>query len=151
MLKKLKSIFLSSKASDNNTLTKPKRLQLSAAALLVEAALMDENFDEKERSAIISALMRHFELDKKEAEELVTKAEELQSKATDLHSFTRSVNDSLPPNERQEIIQMLWKVVYADGSLDQYEAALIRKLSGLLHVRDSESADARKKALNEIG
>ena len=42
---------------------------------------------------------------------------------------------------------MLWEVVYADGILDKYESALIRQLTGLLHITDSESAEAKRQAL----
>jgi uncharacterized tellurite resistance protein B-like protein len=46
---------------------------------------------------------------------------------------------------------MLWQVVYADGRLDDYEANLMRRISGLIHVPDRDSGEARKRALARLG
>jgi uncharacterized tellurite resistance protein B-like protein len=46
---------------------------------------------------------------------------------------------------------MLWEVVYADSILHEYEASLMRRIAGLLHVPDVESGAARKRALSRLG
>ena len=51
--------------------------------------------------------------------------------------------------ERVEMIEMLWKVAYADGALDPREDSLIRRVAGLLYVEDRDSGRARKKVLRE--
>ena len=35
---------------------------------------------------------------------------------------------------------MLWQVVLADGVIDDHESALMRRLAGLIHVEDADSA-----------
>lgn len=147
MLKRFKKIFGSLEPEVAELDVVNSRLKLSAAALLVEAALMDENFDETEKIAIKQVLQRQFDLDEKDANSLLNKAEEEQEKSVDVYKFAQSVNKALAPEDREQIIEMLWEVVYADGLLDDYEAALIRKLTGLLHVNDSESAKARQRVL----
>lgn len=147
MLKRFRKLLEKSETPDAAGKTNTDDLRLAAAALLVEAARMDENFDDAERAAIKDALERRFELSGTEAEALLAEGEAAQDAAVDLYKFARSINAALAPEDRRQVIEMLWEVVYADGSLDHYEASLIRKLSGLLHVPDSESAEARQRVL----
>ena len=43
---------------------------------------------------------------------------------------------------------MLWKIVIADGKIDDYENALIRKISGLLYIDDFAVGEIKKKLTN---
>ena len=125
-------------------------LRLAAAALLVEAAHMDEEFDGDERGAASRALERRFDISTAEADALLGDGEAAQASATDLYQFAKAINEALAPEDRRQIIEMLWEVVYADGVLHPYEASLMRKLSGLLHVPDRDSAEVRQKVLAGI-
>jgi DNA polymerase-3 subunit gamma/tau len=58
-------------------------------------------------------------------------------------TYFHTINHAL----QGEIIEMLWRVAYADGELDPHEDALIRQLAGLIHVTDRERAFARQRAL----
>jgi hypothetical protein len=60
---------------------------------------------------------------------------------------TRIINNRLPPEQRVAVIEMLWQVVYADGSVDDYESNLVRRVAGLLHVSDRDAGEARKRAI----
>jgi uncharacterized tellurite resistance protein B-like protein len=57
----------------------------------------------------------------------------------------------MPPEERVAIIEMLWEVVYADGTLHEYEASLLRRVCGLIYVTDQDSGTARKRVLEKMG
>ena len=37
-----------------------------------------------------------------------------------------------------ELLSRLWKLAFADGSLDKYEDHLIRKISDLIHISHSD-------------
>ena len=64
-------------------------------------------------------------------------------------SNTKSkINSSLSDDEKLEIIEMLWKIVIADGKIDDYENALIRKISGLLYIDDFTVGEIKKKLTN---
>lgn len=122
-------------------------LQLAAVALLVEAAYMDENFDDAERDAISGVISAHFSLTTEETEALIGEAEQAQSEASDLHKFTNTINKRYDEAERIKLMEMLWEVVYADHALDHYEANLIRRLGALLHVEDRARSEARQRVL----
>jgi uncharacterized tellurite resistance protein B-like protein len=66
-------------------------------------------------------------------------------------SFTRTIKDGYSPEDRVEIIEMLWEVAYADGVLHDYEANLLRRVGGLIYVSDQDRGDARKRVLTRMG
>lgn len=126
-------------------------LQVAVAALLVEAATMDSDFDADERAAIGRLLRARFGLEERDAQKLVALAEAHIADAAELYGFTRIVKDRFSHDERVEMMQMLWEVAYADGELHDYEANLMRRMAGLIFVSDRESGEARKRALAHLG
>jgi len=129
----------------------PDRLQLAVAALLVEAARMDDHFDAAERRVIARLLAERFDLAREATERLLAAAERAAEHSTQLFRFTHQAVLSLDAPERVRIIEMLWQVAYADGALDPDEDALIRRIAGLLYVDDHERGEARKRALARLG
>ncbi len=126
-------------------------LQVVAAALLVEAAQMDADFDAVERTKILDLVRARFELSEAEAQSLLELAGDKVANANQLYGFTRVVKDNFDHEERVELIEMLWEVVYADGTLHDLEASLMRRVAGLIYVPDRESGAARKRALSKLG
>ena len=86
-----------------------------------------------------------------EADELLAEAEQAASASVQWQGFTRAVNDGFAPEERIQVIEMLWEVAYADGQLHDYEASLLRRITGLLYVSDRDSGEARKRVLARLG
>ncbi len=126
-------------------------LEVAAAALLVEAALMDGNFDPVERGKIAQLLARRFEIAADKAEALIEAAEAQVRRTPQLYGFTRVVKDEFAYEDRVELIEMLWEVAYADGELHDFEASLMRRIAGLIYVSDRDSGAARKRALDRAG
>lgn len=126
-------------------------LRLAAATLLVVAARMDGSFDEAERATVHGLLRRQLGLDPAEAGELLDLAEAAAMRSTQLFAFTETVKNGYAPDERIAMIEMLWEVVYADGTLHDYEANLLRRVAGLIHVPDPVSGTARKRVLARLG
>lgn len=148
MLSRLKSMFL------EKTPEAPAgedQVRLAAAALLVEAAEMDGHLHEEEHGRIHGLLRRRFGLSEEEAAELMAQARAEVAEAVQLVSFTRAIKDHCSLEQRVEILEMLWEVVYADGELHDYEANLIRRVAGLLYVPDRDSGEARKRAMARLG
>jgi uncharacterized tellurite resistance protein B-like protein len=125
-------------------------LHLAAAALMVEAARLDGRFDETERETIHRALCGRFGLAAADAEELIEDATTSAAESTQLYGFSRKIKDRLEPDDRVQIIEMLWEVAYADGHLHDYEANLVRRIAGLLYVPDQESGAARKRVIERL-
>ena len=126
-------------------------LQLAAAALMVEAATMDSAFDAAERAKIRDLVLDRFALSGEEAGDLVDEAERMAGESVEWHGFTRAIKEGFDHAERVQLIEMLWEVAYADGDLHDYEASLLRRITGLLYVSDRESGEARKRVLTRLG
>ncbi|TNE36408.1 MAG: TerB family tellurite resistance protein [Alphaproteobacteria bacterium] len=136
---------------DTPVSTSEKEERLATAALLIEAALSDDDFQEVEREAILSVLERHYDISGADACELVSEAEKLQAESGQLFYFTRSVKESFPIETRVKMIEMLWEIAYADGALSKFEANLVRRIAGLIYVTDRERGDARKRVMARLG
>ncbi|MBU1211837.1 MAG: TerB family tellurite resistance protein [Alphaproteobacteria bacterium] len=121
--------------------------RVSVAALLVEAARMDQTFRAEERDTIARLLTQRFELSADEAARLIETADEKLAATAQYFRFTHELNTSLSAAEKIEVIEMLWSVAYADGELDAHEDQLIRQIAGLIHVTDRDRMLARKRAL----
>ena len=126
-------------------------LKLAVAALLVEAARMDDVFDAVEHEVILALLRRRFAIDEATAEALLAAAEKAEAGATSAYRFTKAATDQLTPEERIGLIEMMWEVAYADGALAADEDALIRRIAGLLHVDDLDRGEARRRVLARLG
>lgn len=126
-------------------------VRLAAAVLMVEAAHLDGSFDETEQQAIRGILERHFQLSQEDADTLLLRAQTHQEEADHLHRFTAAIKDGFSEEERTELIELLWEVVYADGQLHPYEANLLRRIGGLIYVSDRERGAARKRVIARLG
>jgi uncharacterized tellurite resistance protein B-like protein len=122
-------------------------LHLAAAVLLIETARMDDAIGDDERGVIVDLVRARFELPEEEVSSVVELADEVADNAVELSRFTRRVRDGFNHDERVEMVEMLWRVVYADGVVHDHEANLLRRVAGLLYVSDRESGAARKRAM----
>ena len=118
-------------------------------SLLVEAALIDEDFGTSEKEVIISIIRKQFKINdenqiKKMIDEAVTEIKE----SGDLVSHTRVIKENWPLKERISVIEMLWKVCLVDGVIEPYEDMLIRRIAGLIYVSDKERNIAKKKVMD---
>ena len=149
MIARIKALFATFDASEPiaSEAAGVDELHLAAAALLAEAALGDDRFDDVERAAIGRLLRERFGLDEDDAVRLVEAATRLASDSVHLLRFTRRIKDNFSPAERVELIEMIWEVVYADGELHDYEDSLLRRIAGLIYVSDRDRGAARKRVL----
>jgi uncharacterized tellurite resistance protein B-like protein len=126
-------------------------VEVAAAALLVEAARVDGAVDPAERATIVALLGARFGLDPAAAEALMDLGAREGERSVQLHRFATAVNQRFSEDERVELIEMLWAVVYADGVLSEYEANLLRRIGGLLYVADRDRGAARQRVLARLG
>ena len=116
-------------------------------ALFVHAAKMDENYTNKEKSIILSALSEISDKNESDLKIILKEAEEKESQSNQILEFTKEVKNS-EKNFRLKILEVLWKIIYSDGVSDMYESTLMRRLSGLLYVSDKETGDIKHSIIN---
>ena len=120
--------------------------RLAMAALLVRVARTDHRFAEEEADTITRLLAKRYELDPQDAETLRHHAENIESQAPDTVQFTRAIKAAIDYDERQGVVEDLWRVVLADGIRDHEEDGFMRLAANLLGVSDQDSARARQTA-----
>ena len=119
------------------------------AALLIHAAKIDHNYANAEKEIIKKALINLNSIKLNEAEELLKKAEEKEQESNQIVEFTKEIKKN-SMEFRLKIIEILWKIVYSDGSSDTYESNLIRRVCGLLYISDRDSGMIKIKVKNSL-
>ena len=113
-------------------------LNNSCAALLVEIAFADKDFDETEKASLKQSLIETYAIDESVIEEIIRDAEDTVSESTSLYGYTSIVNTEFQYEDKLKLLRNLWKIAYADGYLDKYEEHLLRKISDLIHISHSD-------------
>jgi uncharacterized tellurite resistance protein B-like protein len=124
---------------------------LAVAALLIEAARMDGQFDAAERTSIEALLATKFHLDSQALKALIDEAQRKVEYSAQYFPFTNAICKQMTIEQRTDIIEMMWTVAYADGVLDPHEDMLLRQVAGLMHVPDKERGLARQRAIASAG
>ena len=119
------------------------------ASLLVHAAKMDENYTDLEKKIIIKALVDLNNVSKDQAEELIKDAEKKEKESNQIIEFTSEIK-KYSMEYRLNIIEIIWKIVYSDGTSDNYESNLIRRICGLLYVSDKDSGIIKTKVQKSL-
>lgn len=146
MLGRLKDLFATATPRRHGR----EELRVAAAALLAEAARLDGHVSPHERSAMQRVLAERFGLSAAEASELVRDGEAAAADSTQLFAFTRIINRDWPADERVELFEMIYEVVYADDSLHDLEANLMRKLGELIYLPDRARNEARQRVQRRL-
>ena len=118
-------------------------------SLLIHAAKIDDNYTNVEKEIIKKALISLNAITPNEAEELLKKAEKIEQESNQIVAFTREIKKN-SMEFRLKIIEILWKIVYSDGSSDSYESNLIRRVCGLLYISDRDSGMIKLKVKNSL-
>lgn len=126
-------------------------LSFAAAVLLLEAAAQDDHVDEAETDKIRAILASRFGLGADEARTLMAAAGKRQAESAQLLRFTRTIKDGMDAAGREQLMEWLWEVIYADGEEHDLEANLMRRIAGLIYVEDAISGAARKRVRRRLG
>ena len=144
MFSKLRDLF-QKEETDSTDAGGYNPIELATAALLVKLSQADSEVYLEEEQAIVKALQEHFSLRRHEAEDLVSAAEKSVDQAIDLYGYTKRLNEALEPEEKEKIIELLWRVVYSDGIKDAEEEHMVRKIADLLYVSHDGFIRTRQK------
>ena len=118
--------------------------------LLIEACQIDGETGQEEVQYIKKLLINKFNFSEMDADENINTALNDNNKRIEIFSQIKIILNEMDHQERIEVIQMMWGVILADGIIDDFEANLMRRMNGLLYISGIESADAKKRALDEL-
>ena len=138
MLKK----FLKKKESES-----PNNKNVLIIALLIHAAKIDENYTENEKKIIKKVIMDLNEISSNQADELLKLAEKKEGESNQIIEFTKEIK-KYSMEFKLKIVEIIWKIVYSDGTSDDYESNLIRRICGLLYISDKDNGIIKAKVQN---
>ena len=125
-------------------------LLLATAAVLLEIAHADGTFSPAEDGNLAGFLAQRFSLREEEARELMEAADEIRKRTVDHFALTHYIRKNTPLDERIEIVKTMWRLVYSDGKLTDYEGYLVRKIADLLGLEHHVMIDAKSAVLREL-
>ena len=116
-------------------------------ALLIHAAKIDENYTEDEKKIIKKTIMELNKISSNQADELLKLAEKKDEESNQIVEFTKEIK-KYPMEFKLKIIEIIWKIVYSDGTSDNYESNLIRRICGLLYISDKDNGIIKTNVKN---
>lgn len=121
-------------------------LRLAAAALLFEVARADGEVKPAELTAMREGVQATFDLPAGELNELLELAPSASRRAASLYELTSVVAESFELEQRKHIVELLWRVAFADADKDAHEEHMVRKIAGLLRLPHADFIDAKLQA-----
>jgi len=146
MLKTLSGLFKDFESTPHPA-NEVDQLRSSIACLVQEARRVDDSHDEREHPAAVDALKQMFAIDTDEAEALLQQARDKAQHITSYYPLVKVIKRDLSLEERILLIEVLWRVAYADGALHGYEDHFVRKIAHLLYVPNTQVMLARSRAM----
>jgi uncharacterized tellurite resistance protein B-like protein len=153
MLKTLKDLYnavVPPRAGDTGA-NAEHALRLATAVLLVEVMRSEPEVSEAESEAVVSALRSQFDLQADECERLLELAHRSSREATDYFMFTSKINEAFEMPQKIGIVEHLWRVAYADGTLGAHENHVLWRVADLLHVPHGAYVSAKMRARQAAG
>ena len=135
-----KKIFNKKKEISNNK-------NILVAALLIHAAKIDENYTDAEKKIIKKALMELNSMSSDQTDDLIKLAEKKEEESNQIVEFTKEIK-KYSMEFRLKIIEVIWKIVYSDGTSNDYESNLIRRICGLLYISGKDNGIIKTKIQN---
>ena len=126
-------------------------IRVATCALFVEMANIDSEFRATESDHIILMLTDHYGLSDEYAGELTRLAHEELEGSIDLWRFTNLINQNYSKEEKMQVVELMWRLVYADGHLSDHENYLVHKLGKMLRLTHRELINAKLVVLQEKG
>ena len=134
---------------DDNAMSE-HTVQLATAALLIEMTHADFHVTDDERNAVNMALQQAFKLSEEETKELISLAEQEVRESASLYQFTTLIDKNFTSEQKRRVVEMLWRVAFADDHKDMHEEYLVRKIADLIHVSHKDFIQARHLIESEI-
>ena len=138
-------IFFNNKSKEK---TNDNSFYSKIAALLVYAAKIDENYEDKEREIIKKTLIE-LGAESSNIDKVISDAEVIETNSNQILDFTKEVKN-MSEDDKIKIVESLWKIIYSDNSADIYETNLMRRLAGLLYIDAKTMGELKQRIKVEL-
>ena len=117
--------------------------RLAATALLVHVVSLDGEPSDLEKRKLHSLIESHFGLDPGTADQLIASAMRVEGEAVDLYHFTSVIMRQVDAEGRLRIVEMMWELAYADGTVTEFEDNVVWRAADLLGVSSRDRVELK--------
>jgi uncharacterized tellurite resistance protein B-like protein len=136
-------------SSKSSGQTAEHTVSLATAALLSEVIRADAQTTEDELKAYKAQLYSQFTLSEQALSALMSEGRSTAQEATDMVQFTKVINEKCDSDEKEAVVEGLWRVALADNNIAPLEEHIIRRIADLLYVPHSVFIRAKLKVVDE--
>ncbi len=123
-----------------------KALQVAVLVLLIKLSGMDKGVDNSEAEAVTSLITKQFGLADDQMPSLVELAIDAQRHRGKIDHFVNAINGQFSTQQRERIYAMLWKVVLADGKVDEFESHFCNEICQAFALTPENITNAKQLA-----
>ena len=120
-------------------------IELTASILAYEIARADGDVAESELKILLTEVEKIASNVGKSADKILLIIKEFSNKSVSFHEFIEDINKEYTKDQKILLIDFLWRVAYADSSLEVQEERLIRRIANLIHIKDIEVLKLKDK------
>ncbi len=120
--------------------------RLAAAALLFHVMDADGESLNVERKRVSQLISEAYGLKGEALKRLLNDGEQADQEAVDLYSFTSIIKRNLDEAARIRFIELMWDVVFADGSAHELEDNVVWRVAELIGVSTRDRVTMKQKA-----
>ena len=121
--------------------------RVAAAALLVHVATLEHDLTGPARQKLRDLLMAQFSLTGALTDELIEAALAADREAVDFYHFTHLLMRTLDEQGRLRVVEMLWKMAFADGAISEFEDNMMWGVADLLAVSPRDRIALRQQVV----
>ncbi|MCM2396340.1 TerB family tellurite resistance protein [Rhizobium sp. S95] len=151
MLERLQSFFQTLTQGGERKAFAPDDPRIAVAALCFQVMEADGLVHKAERDKLRQLLREQYGLEGGQLEELLDAGQKAESEAVDYYRFTSDLKRHLNEAERQQLVGILWDIVYADGDRSEMEDHVIWRIADLLGVSGRDRVNERRDAVTRAG
>ena len=107
---------------------------LYSSCLMLEIAKADNIITNDEINVIEEILVDFFEIDRKQATDIVNQSYKELDKSVDMFQHSDFLNSTLDYQDKLDLIRCIFEVGYSDGELHYLEHHYIKTISNILNI-----------------
>ena len=113
-------------------------IELTASILAYEIARSDGDISKSELFLLYEEIKKISAKVGKKEEEILEIIKEYSKNSVSFYEFINDINSDYTKEDKLTLIQFLFEVAYADKILEVSEERLIRRIAGLINIKDIE-------------
>jgi uncharacterized tellurite resistance protein B-like protein len=123
-----------------------RRLQLAAAVLMVSVVRADRESRQDEHRALERAVGRALDLHADAAALVVRVAEDAVARGVSFGGLLLQLRDECTPEQKQQLVESLWRIAFSDAELAAHEEYLVRKIAIQLGLTTADLVETKVRA-----